>query len=340
MNTPNPPGGMEPANDIHGGAPEEGLSPDELALRRLMRDAVSGIQPGHEALDHLRRAVPARRAHRRQLLVGSAAACLLALVAVPAALHAADLSGASGTGTTNASSAQNTGGGDGGEPSSPATQAGTPSPTENGERPGTKPTHTGSPPVRATSGAPDNVHPSQSLTTAAPACTAGDLGGASGHAGPADGSGHVSGWFEVDNVSQGSCTVGGSGSVIAAAQGAADPARISVVGHTPGDGTSLPDSSATPLVLGPGQSYRVEFTWVPAADGCTPPSTPTATETPTGSPTEGTSTPPADEEQPPPSAPASVVLSHTPEAGAPVASTTIDGACAGTVYTTGVLSAP
>ncbi|MEU1617238.1 hypothetical protein ABZ479_07995 [Streptomyces sp. NPDC005722] len=342
MTNPNPPGGMEPENDISGGGPEERLSPDELALRRLMRDAVSGIQPGHETLEHLRRAVPARRAHRRQLLAGTAAACLLALVAVPAALHAANISGSTQAGTANASSAQDTGGTNG-EPDGPDADAGTPSPSEGDGRPDADPTRTGGSQGQVTPGSSGPADPSDTLAANAPLCTTGDLGNASGYAGAADVSGRVSGWFQVGNVSKGSCTVDGGGSVGFAAQGAAEAARISVVDHTANDGTTLPDSLGKALILKPGQSYRVEFTWVPAAGGpggCTPPSSPTPTATATDSPTGEASAPPAGENGTGQTGPAAVVLSHTPEAGAPVVNATIDGACAGTVYKTGAVAAP
>ncbi|WP_431958829.1 hypothetical protein [Actinacidiphila sp. bgisy160] len=342
MTNPNPPGSMEPDNDINGGSPEERLSPDELALRRLMRDAVSDIQPGHEALEHLRRAVPARRAHRRQLLAGTAAACLLALVAVPAALHAANLSGSAKTGTANASSAQDTGGTDG-DANGPTAGGGTPSPSDGDGRPDEDPKHTGGSLTQVTPGTSGTAGPSDTLAANAPLCTTADLGDASGYAGAADGSGRVSGWFQVGNVSEGSCTVDDGGSVTFATQGTADSARISVVDHTANDGTTLPDSLGTALILKPGQSYRVEFTWVPAAGGdtggCTAPSTPPPTATATNSPSGEASAPPVGENSPGQGGPTAVVLSHTPEAGAPVVKATIDGACAGTVYKTGAVAA-
>ncbi|MDX3237093.1 hypothetical protein PV392_15715 [Streptomyces sp. ME03-5709C] len=340
MINPNPPGGMRPQHDIDGGSPEERLSPDELALRRLMRDAVSGIQPGQEALDHLRRAVPARRAHRRQLLAGTAAACLLALVALPAALHAANTSGFAQTGTSNAASARGADGAQGGQ-KGPGAGTGTPSPSQGDGGPDQDPTHTRGSEAQVSPGSSDQADPSGTLAADSPVCTTGDLGKAAAHAGAADGSGRVSGWFQVGNVSQGSCTVDGGGAVTVATQGAAEPARISVLDHTPNDGTSLPDSPGTAVILRPGESYRVEFTWVPAAGGpggCTPPSTSTPTATATDSPSGEASAPPAGGNGPQGGATA-VVLSHTPEAGAPVVNTTIDGACAGTVYRTGAVAA-
>ena len=50
---------------------------DEVALCRLLRGAVQDLEPADGTLDHLHRAVPARRARRRQGVVGAAAAALL-----------------------------------------------------------------------------------------------------------------------------------------------------------------------------------------------------------------------------------------------------------------------
>ncbi|MDV9193752.1 hypothetical protein R6L23_37025, partial [Streptomyces sp. SR27] len=44
--------------------PGEGHGDDELALRRLFQGAVSGLEPSKGSLEHLRRAVPARRARK------------------------------------------------------------------------------------------------------------------------------------------------------------------------------------------------------------------------------------------------------------------------------------
>jgi hypothetical protein len=338
MTNPNPPGGMEPENDINGGSPEERLSPDELALRRLLRDAVSDIQPGQDALDHLRRAVPARRAHRRQLLAGTAAACLLALVAVPAALHAANISGSANAGAANASNAQDTGGGDANDP---AAGGSSPSPSPGQTRSGADPTGTGDSPPQSHHGAPGTANPTLAADT--PLCTTADLGNASGYAAAADASGRVSGWFQVTNVSEGSCTVDGGGSVNPTAQGSADAARISVLDHTANDGTTLPDTPSGALVLKAGQSYRVDFTWVPApggdTSGCQPASSPTPTATSTDSPSGDASAPPAGGSGSGQGSPG-VLLSHTPAAGGPVVTATIGGACAGTIYRTGALAVP
>ena len=48
----------------------DGLDSDELALRRMLHHAVQQMEPRDGTLDHLRRAVPARRARKRQATVG------------------------------------------------------------------------------------------------------------------------------------------------------------------------------------------------------------------------------------------------------------------------------
>ncbi|MGW4705839.1 hypothetical protein ACWEP1_36530, partial [Streptomyces sp. NPDC004285] len=69
--------------------PGPGEGGDELALRRLFQDAVGDLEPSLGSLEHLRRAVPARRARKRQAIVGAAAAAVLIGTAVPAFVHVA-----------------------------------------------------------------------------------------------------------------------------------------------------------------------------------------------------------------------------------------------------------
>ncbi|MEU6345970.1 hypothetical protein ABZ883_34025 [Streptomyces sp. NPDC046977] len=326
------------------------LSPDELALRRLLRDAVQDIQPGPETLAHLRRAVPARRAHRRQLLVGTAAAGLLAVAAVPAVLHATNTAGwddpnpvaAAGTPSPGASADDPaTGGTKGGKPSGPATGV-VADPTAGGGGKHHAPETPGGHPTSTTSSSAED------MAVSSPSCTASDLGNPSGWAGAADTAGRISGYFRVANVSSTSCTVDSGGVVTATATGSADPSRISVLDHVSGDGSGLPDAGADPLVLQAGASYEIQFAWVPAAGGdssgcAAPPSSPPPTPTGTGAPTSGTDA--SDETSttldsvPADGAPAaSVQLSHTPGAGSPTVTATLAGACAGTVYHTAPMS--
>ncbi len=146
----------------------------------------------------------------------------------------------------------------------------------------------------------------------------------------------------------------------AVAQGAADQAKIQVIDHASGDPSLGLPSAATsgPVVLGPGQDYEIAFAFVPAASGSggcpaptTPPVTPTPSDTPTdsggsgtGSGDSGTAGNVSGQQQAPPptSAPAAgIALNHTPAAGAPVVvGPVIQGACAGTVYTTTAMPAP
>lgn len=342
MTTPDFPHGMDTQkNREHpdGDSPlgigfEDGLDDDELALRRLLHDVVQDLEPRPETLNHLRRAVPARRARRRQLLVGAAAACLLAVAAVPAALHVANTADSQNPNPANASSSRDTDTGDktgGHDSDKPAGSV------SNGKKGSGKGGKSASKPSTGATGKPDT---SGTLAATAPACTSADLGNVASSA---------AGYFQLGNVSTGPCTVEGGGSVTFSAQGGADASRISVVDHTAGDGTSLPDSTGEPLILQQGQSFQVRFAWVAAAGGGTsgcesvssPSPSPTTSADDTSSGTTsgdgGTTTSldsAADE-----SGTASIVLTYTPAAGGPAVSVTLPDACAGTVYRTGVVAA-
>ncbi|WP_436843491.1 hypothetical protein [Streptomyces hundungensis] len=85
-NTGTPPFGSPPA-------PGSTDAADERALRRLLHGTVEDLKPSEGALEHLRAAVPLRRARKRQAVVGSIAAALLVATAVPAFLHVANTAG-------------------------------------------------------------------------------------------------------------------------------------------------------------------------------------------------------------------------------------------------------
>ncbi|WP_392840567.1 hypothetical protein [Streptomyces sp. LN500] len=85
-------GGASGGSDDFDGA---GSDLDEVVLRRMLRGAVEGLEPGDGTLDHLKRAVPARRARKRQAVVGAAAAVLLIGTAIPAFVHVANSDGSS-----------------------------------------------------------------------------------------------------------------------------------------------------------------------------------------------------------------------------------------------------
>ncbi|MFF2775189.1 hypothetical protein ACFVU3_09790 [Streptomyces sp. NPDC058052] len=365
--------------------PGEDDGEDELALRRLLHGAVAGLEPSTEALDHLRHAVPARRARKRQALVGAAAAAVLIGTAVPALVHVAGSPGVTAANPALAGHGEQAQGGTGAEAEGPAstkapsvkvspTTGPTKDSTGNGtQRPGPK----GTP---AASG-------SAAGSGAVPSCGRGTLQSAGAYNSGADATGVVYGGFTIVNASDATCVVDGDGLVGVSTIGSADPNRIGVVRHSNGDpATGLPDPSAesASVVLKPGGSYQVKFAWVPSGTcpslgPVDPPTEPTPTE-PTPTPTEPTPTP--TEPTPTPTEPTptaseggegtvpggaeagggtgsgtgsgtdsgvttqlmraepvqgSVSVSHTAEPGDPTVTTVLSGACAGTVYRTGLL---
>ncbi|WKX71720.1 DUF4232 domain-containing protein [Streptomyces sp. XD-27] len=349
------------ATDAGAGVPDEPDELDELALRRLLRGAVDDIDPSPDALDHLRRAVPARRTRRRQALVGAAAAVVFGGAAMPALVHVATTGNASDDRPANAASSERTPGVQGGAhgEGSDGKETGKPSRPEDREK-GDKGRHDkdkadkDEDPKDDSSGPGPN--PSGTLSATSPVCTRAQLGDGGASAGAADANGHVYGSFRVVNVSSAACTVDGAGAVSPVAQGSADGTRIAVVDHTAGDAAAqLPDPSTTTnqLILQPGQAYEVKFAWIPAAGGGTTGcSSAGASPTPDPTPDGGTGAPPQEEPatggetdttggtgdgggQPD----ASVLLNYTPAIGAPAtASTVLSSACAGTVYRTGLLA--
>ncbi|WP_406059663.1 hypothetical protein OG462_20900 [Streptomyces sp. NBC_01077] len=273
--------------------PGEGDGDDELALRRLFQSTVSGLEPSLGSLEHLRRAVPARRARKRQAVVGAAAAAVLIGTAVPAFVHVAASGGISAANPVNAGHGEEAQGGTGAETGveggkSATTPASTLAPSQGAadgssgkpQRPGSGASATG--PREAQNVPPGSV----------PACGAEQLGVSSAGAGAPDGEGKVHGIFRIANVSDRACVVNGSGIVGFEAHGAADPARISVIRHTSGDaGSGLPDPSQeySSLLLKPSDTYELKFVWVPSETCPTTTTSPTPTE-PT--PTEPPTTPP------------------------------------------------
>jgi hypothetical protein len=339
----------------------DGLDSDELALRRMLHQAVHDMEPRDGTLDHLRRAVPARRARKRQAAVGMAAAALFVGTAVPALLH---VSGSGGSGANPAMAGQASqaqggagegkapDGGSSGKIGSSGGQSGRPgTATPKGPAPGNG--------TGGTTGASEGADPSASLTSETSACTAAQLGEPTANVEVADAGGVVYGTFRVVNVSAATCTVGGSVSVSPTAQGAADPTKITVVEHTSGDeAADLPDPSlyVSRLSLAPGSAYDVKFAWVPSAacpttgggdstdgggDGggtASPDPSPSEQSGTTGGTTtgtDGTTTQLFTEDG---TADGSVVVTYTAEGGAPSVSATVTNACAGTIYRTGVLA--
>ncbi|MEU1147908.1 hypothetical protein ACFYO9_27085 [Streptomyces sp. NPDC005863] len=340
----------DPDSDSGSDSGSDLFGSDELALRRMMRQAVEEIEPSERSLDHLRQAVPARRARKRQAVVGLAAAALFIGTAVPALVHVTNSGGDSDDRTSIAGNSQDAQGGsgqgkgpDGGEKGAgqkPGKSKSKDKKDKKGKRDGKAKGGTGG----GGTGSPD---PSTSEAASSPACAATQLG-ATGSAGTAEADNKVYGSFRVSNVSDSSCTVEAAGAVGTVAQGGADPAKITVVDHTAGDAaTRLPDPSqeASPFVLQPGAAYEVRFVWVPSdscpSDGGEPTPNPSPSEGTTGSPDGGT--PEGVEPQlgrvEGGVVDGSVVVSLTAEAGSPSAGATIPNACAGTVYRTGILPA-
>ncbi|MFE2926433.1 hypothetical protein [Streptomyces goshikiensis] len=360
--------------DDHKNAPDHelGESGEEAALRSLLSGAVQDLRPSEGALDRLRYAVPARRARKRQVLVGAAAAVLLAGTAIPTAIRltaaedsTADHSAIAGHGEQQ--------GGKHGAASDPhqngsgaLAQKPPKAPGKSGEGLGATEAQPGSQtPGAATAGTesgpatPGTATGKNPLPPAAaaglPGCGAAQLGvHVSARAPQADGK--VFGSFKVTNVSGKGCAVTGPDTVTAApAPGAAtgQAPAVSVVGHRPGDPASalLTDPSAEPpvLTLQPNAAYEVQFAWVPSGEPC-PAASPEPGAKPSEKPAEaaagaeaaggGDSAAAADPRAggggAAPEA-SGVEVSHTPVSGAPTTQTTIPSACGGTVYRTGAI---
>ncbi|WP_328495553.1 hypothetical protein OHS59_24510 [Streptomyces sp. NBC_00414] len=322
---------------------------DELALRRLLHQAVEEIEPTDGTLDHLRRAVPARRARKRQALVGMAAAALFIGTAVPALVHVSNSTGPNADPSVVGKSSATQGGANEGKEASSGNGSGGSGGSSKGSGKGDKKGDTGK--GKGGDGGTSGAQPTNS-TAVSSTCTTTQLIAGSGGAGAPDAAGVVYGTFTVTNVSTTGCTVVGDGSVSPIAVGAADQSKLSAVPHVAGDAASgLPDPStyASSLVLQPGQAYYVKFAWVPSetcptsggSGGGDPSPDPTPTENPSGG-SGGTSEGATGEEtqlmRADGTVDGSVSVSYAAEGGAPAASTTVPNACAGTVIRTGVLA--
>ncbi|WP_308307572.1 hypothetical protein [Streptomyces sp. ISL-10] len=350
-----------PENELSGldTGPDEipdgaGVDGDEEALRRMLHGIVEDLQPSDGALDHLRRAVPARRARKRQALVGAAAAVLLVGTAVPAFVHVANSGGGDQANPVNAGHGEQAQGGTGNDPGATGGDKDPLSPSKgSGQDPEVKNPTSAAPGEQPGAGAGDGASgepvPPGSAGDSVPVCAGGDLGVVSAETNPPDPEGKVYGTFRIANVSAVNCTVGGGGSVTFQAMGAADAARISVVAHTSGDpagGLPEPSAEATSLLLKPSATYEVKFAWVPSdtcpTAGPSPDPSPSdagssGTSAGTGTGTSGDNTQTQTVAEDGGTQDGSVAVTHTAEAGAPSAQATITNACAGTIYRTGVL---
>ncbi|MFI6550472.1 hypothetical protein ACIBO9_45255 [Streptomyces prunicolor] len=333
------------------GLGELGFDPDELALRRLLHQAVQEVEPRDGTLDHLRKAVPARRARKRQALVGMAATVLFFGTAIPALVHVSNSTGSDADPSIMGNSSQAQGGtSQGKNPDGGSSTSGGTSGRATQNPGGHKNDGTG----KATGRGTVTANPSATIGTAAPLCTAEQFGATNSTVDAPDTSGIVYGTFTVTNTSGTSCTVGGAGKVGFSTLGAADSTKIGVAQHSSGDvAAGLPDPATepSPLVLLPGSSYLVKFAWVPS-ETC-----PTSSGSTGGTTTGGSTASPSPSEDTSTSSGStagdtgtsaqlledgtldgSVVVSHTAETGSPTVSATVSNACAGTIYRTGVLA--
>ncbi|MFE7674576.1 hypothetical protein ACFU5N_20460 [Streptomyces albidoflavus] len=350
-----PPSPLDP--ELDGPAPLE-----EDDLRRILHGAADGLGPADTdaTLEHLRRAVPARRARKRQAVVGMAAAALFVGTAVPALVHVTtapssdDRPSIAGHGEDVQGGTGGEGAGSGKEPGAGAGKGDADAPGAAKERDKAEGGQSAEPGEN-----PDGSPlPEDARAAASPLCDAAQLGSASATTEGRGADGSLYGTFRVTNVSDRGCTVAGSGTVSAVALGAADASKVSVVPHTPGDpatGLPSPIAAASQLVLAPGAAYEVKFAWIPS-ESC--PNTGSGGDGGTGGTTPTDPTPPAEgssggadqgatapEVQPQlmrsdgGKADGSVTVSHTADPGAPTTATTVPDACAGTVYHTGTLPA-
>lgn len=337
----------------------DGPASDEAVLRAMMHRAVGEMEPSDGTLEHLRRAVPARRARKRQAVVGVAAAALFLGTAVPALVHVSNSTGpgADPSVAGNASQAQG-GASQGKDPAGGQSGiAGSGDTAEGKEKADPKETPGGKESGAATGSAPSGV-PSASSPADVPACGPGSLGPAVASSAAPDSTGVVYGSFRVTNVSSDGCTVTGPGNVVTASLGAADAGRIGTARHAAGDAAAgLPDPSleAASLTLAPGAAYEVQFAWVPSetcpttggtnggsTGGPSPDPSPTGDTTAAGGASAGggggeagPTTQLITEDGP---AEGSVSVTYSPQGGSGSATATVSNACVGTVYWTGLLA--
>ncbi|MFF7369143.1 hypothetical protein [Streptomyces tricolor] len=336
----------------------DGLDSDEQALRRLLHSAVDDIKPRTGTLDHLRRAVPARRARKRQAVVGMAAAALFIGTAIPALVHVSH-AGGSDPNTAMAGQTSQAQGGTGQGKDKGGDKGGKKDTGSTTVKPGKEPGKSGEKHEKGSKGggSAGGANPSATVASGVPLCTAAQLGSATGTVSAPDSAGAVYGVFRVTNISGTACTVAGPGSITPTAQGAADPTKILTARHAAGDAaTALPDPSleVSSLVLQPGAAYEEKFAFVPSetcpatggpTDGGTtggPSPDPSPSQdagaaggTADGGTSEGATTQLATEDG---TADGSIAVTHTAQGGSPSTTAVVPGACAGTVYYTGVLA--
>jgi hypothetical protein len=336
----------------------------EDELRALFHGAVGGLTPGEGVLDRLQAAVPARRARKRQTLVGVAAAVLLLGTAIPAAVHVAAAPGREAdpamAGSSQDAHASASAGSGSPESAGSALDGPRPAAPQASGSAGHRGGASGSP-------APDAPAAVGTALADAPRCAAAQLGDAAADRGTPAADGTVYGSFRVANVSGERCAVTSPGQVQVAVVGGTSRTTVPVVEHKDGDAAAgLPGASQPALLLEPGQAYEIRFAFVPDSP-CpsggpskgtdTPASSAPPSDTPSSQPpaeTGGTGAGTAPEASVPDRtttqfsrlAPAedtpattTVEVTHNAAPGGPVTNTTIPESCSGTVYRTGLLPA-
>ncbi|MEU0369700.1 hypothetical protein ABZ070_05445 [Streptomyces sp. NPDC006283] len=329
-----------------------GAGGDEDALRRLLQGVVEDIQPSPGALEHLHRAVPARRARKRQALVGMAAAALLIGTAVPAFVHVANSAGSEKPNPVNAGHGEQAQGGTGNEPGVTGGDNGTKGPTQ-GAGDTVAPGRTAGPgrPTDQPTGVGDGASGAVQSPAAGDvqACTPDQLS-VSTELGAPDAEGKVYGTFRVTNISGTDCFAAGS-TIGFQTMGAADAARIGVARHAAGDAANgLPDPTAAETdatVAMAAKAYEMRFAWVPS-DTCptegdsSPDPSPSVGDSSGGGGQGGTGTSEGSAAEPQLVTEdglkdGSVAVTYSALGGSVTGQTTVSNACAGTIYYTGVL---
>lgn len=330
------------------GGDDEGRE-DELRL--LLHSAVDGLEPAPGTLQYLQRAVPARRTRRRQLVAVAAVAVVALAVSVPALMNVAGSTSEKNPRQDIANSqlpgAGQQGGGGAVEGNDSDATAGTKEPSDKEEK--TEPPGEDENTAAPTGGSEG--------TAATEPCAPAQVSEPVAASGMPDEAGRVTGSFTVTNVSASACVVESSDGVrVGGTFGAASASAVDTRTHTVGDAATdllpAPETTGT-LVLAAGESYVVEFAWVPEPSsdgGCTTTATTPAPDpsddtqsspdetqsetdqgTETGGDTGGTGEPGEGDG----TTDGSVTLTHSPEAdSSAVASVTVENACAGTVYYT------
>lgn len=347
-------------DDRAGAGPDEPTSPppvtdgpshdpsgvDEQELRRLLRQAVDDLEPSPHALERLQHAVPARR-RRKRMVAGAVAVAAVLGVSLPVVLHSGVVAGLSGDDPATTAQGGDTVSPPGGEhPTGGHQSSGEPSPRgEHGSGGAGDEPSAGTTPSPDSSEAPDH---DQTFDTSSPSCSRDQLADGGSRSDPADPSGRISGLFVVVNTSAEPCTISDPGMVAASVQGAKDRASVQVLDNTGGlrvDGLPAPEEERDELVLRPQESYVIRFVWLPreggGPTGCDDSATTSGGDSSSGVAGQGEA-PPATEapggDGNGNAAVTSVLLGYTPGAGEPRLSTlTLPGACAGTVYRSGLL---